>query len=369
LTIQKPLPQPYIKSAEPTGQSIPLDAPITIRLEDYVTQVVPGSVQLAVNGQVVEAAVDKPAGASITTVTYTPADRWRSGSTNTYRITFGDDAVPAVVQTGDFAFVALNETLAAATINIDFTGMQNDPGPRGPGPTYVGQGPAGGGTVWSEILLNTQLPDGTDDRTLSAAGTNLVNSLGQTTTVGFTFGPIGSDDWFSGTDPTAPDALWGDYLWFVSSVMGVDKAEFTISGLGTATSVDLYFLSGSHGTGARNFIVNGASSAPFVPNGIFTTDNTLYFPNVPVTDGTVTGSTGNPPLTVLNGLTIQKPVSQPGPLSIALDGVSVVVSWTGAGTLQVANKVTGTWDDVPDATSPKTITPPQGQQFYRLQNP
>ncbi|HOY58830.1 MAG TPA: hypothetical protein PK640_11945, partial [Verrucomicrobiota bacterium] len=366
LTIRQPLPQPFIKSASPTGNTVRRNTAIKVELQDYVTRVVPSSVQLEVNGQAVVATVSKPAGSTVTTITYTPAGGWASASTNTFRIIFGDDAVPPVTQTGDFAFVALNESLAAATINIDFTGIQNDPGPRGPGPLYVGQGPAGGGTAWSEIVLDTRLWDGTDDRTLSASGTNLVNSLGDATTVGFIMGPVGADDWFGGADPAAADALWGDYLFFVDSVMGVERADFTISGLGIVPSVDLYFLSGSHGPGARSFVVNGASPAAFVANGIFTPDNTLYFANVPVTDGTVTGSTGNPALCVLNGLTIRKLVSQPQTLTIVRQGNSVVVSWTGTGTLQIADRVTGGWNDLPNATSPQTVTPAEGQKFYRL---
>ena len=366
LTIQKPLPQPFIKSAGPTGPAVRANAPIQIELQDYVSQVVPGSIQLLVNGQVVTATISKPAGSAITSVSYTPTRGWVSTSTNTFRIVFADNVTPPVVQTGDFAFVALNEELAAAIINIDFTGVQNDPGPRGPGPTYVGQGPSGGGTTWNQILLNTQLPDGSDDRSLSASGTKLVNSLGGTTTVGFTIGPIGADDASAGTDPADPNALWGDYLFFINSLMGVEQADFTISGLGDAASVDLYFLSGSHGVAARSFVVAGASSSPFVANGIFTPDNTLYFANVPVTNGTVTGSTGNPGLTVLNGLTIQKPLPQLGALSIARQGGNVVVSWTGSGILQSADQVAGLWSDVNDATNPQTITPANGMKFYRM---
>jgi hypothetical protein len=44
----------------------------------------------------------------------------------------------------------------------------------------------------------------------------------------------------------------------------------------------------------------------------------------------------------------------------------VVISWTGPGKLQTRDSLTtGTWTDVPDATSPYTVTP-TGQAFYRL---
>ncbi|MCL5097647.1 MAG: hypothetical protein M1608_08985 [Candidatus Omnitrophica bacterium] len=53
-------------------------------------------------------------------------------------------------------------------------------------------------------------------------------------------------------------------------------------------------------------------------------------------------------------------------LDIALQGNNVVISWTGTGTLQSADQVTGPWSDVDGATSPMTITPSGNSRFYRL---
>ncbi|HOY60643.1 MAG TPA: hypothetical protein PK640_21185, partial [Verrucomicrobiota bacterium] len=65
----------------------------------------------------------------------------------------------------------------AQIINIDFNGAQNNEGPRGPGPTYVGLGAAGGGSVWNGILVDSRLPDGLDDHNLTVSGENLTDSL------------------------------------------------------------------------------------------------------------------------------------------------------------------------------------------------
>lgn len=367
MTVQLPLPQPFVKSAEPTGQGVRANVPVIIQLEDYVTRVVPSSVQLEVNGQAVVATVNKPGGSSITTVTYSPAGGWAQGSTNTFKITFGDDATPSVVQVSDYAFVAFNEVLAAATVNIDFTGAQNTDwgsagGGRGPGPTYIGLGAAGGGSVWNGILADQRLPDGTDDRNITVSSSNLVNSLGEATAIGFTIGPVSSDDPAGGSDPTATAALFGDYLYVGYGGQTTGRADFTINGLGATPYVDLYFYYGFSG----NFVVPGGTPTPFVAQGIFTPGNTLHFANAPVTNGTVAGTMGTGPLTTLNGLTIQKAASQPGPLSIARQGSNVVISWAGAGTLQVADQITGGWDDLLNAASPLTVAPTLGQRFYRL---
>jgi hypothetical protein len=55
-------------------------------------------------------------------------------------------------------------------------------------------------------------------------------------------------------------------------------------------------------------------------------------------------------------------------LSATVQGTNVVISWTGAGTLQSADSPLGFWKDVSGATNPKVIPPAthtQGQ-FYRL---
>ena len=46
-------------------------------------------------------------------------------------------------------------------------------------------------------------------------------------------------------------------------------------------------------------------------------------------------------------------------------GNNVVVSWTGPGTLQAADNITGPWNDLTGA-SPQTITPSTPRKFYRL---
>jgi len=44
----------------------------------------------------------------------------------------------------------------------------------------------------------------------------------------------------------------------------------------------------------------------------------------------------------------------------------VTISWSGVGTLEVAEDVLGSWTSVPGATSPYPITPVAARKFYRL---
>ena len=54
-------------------------------------------------------------------------------------------------------------------------------------------------------------------------------------------------------------------------------------------------------------------------------------------------------------------------LSITRSGSNVLVSWTGAGTLQSAPSLTGPWADIPgETTSPQSVTPGAVAQFFRV---
>lgn len=60
-------------------------------------------------------------------------------------------------------------------------------------------------------------------------------------------------------------------------------------------------------------------------------------------------------------------LAAPPTLSIARDGTVTRITWAGTGTLQVASEVTGTFEDVPSATSPYTVdTTAAVRRFYRL---
>ncbi len=52
--------------------------------------------------------------------------------------------------------------------------------------------------------------------------------------------------------------------------------------------------------------------------------------------------------------------------SITISGLNITLTWSGGGTLQVANEVTGPWVDVTGATSPLTTTADQARRFARI---
>lgn len=364
MSIVTPLPQPFVKSTTPVGAGVKPNTAVVVELQDYATQVSRNSIQMLFNGQAVSPNISKPAGSSVTTLTYQPG-ALAPDSSNVVTVTFSDDAATPVTQTTQFSFVMFNEAMQAKIVNIDFNGVRNVPGPDEPGPTYSGlsaPGGPGGGTVWNGITADSRRTGETppDDDNLTVSGSNLLNGLGAATTVSFTVGPMGGDvGGAPTTDPTATAALYSDYIFNNSAGNTTALSPFKISGL-TTPLVDLYFYRGNGGLS-----VNGATATTFASTGIFTAGNTIYYKNVPVVDGNVTGNLG-PGTAVVHGLSIVLVTPQTSPLSIGRSGSDLVISWTGSGTFQRADDATGPWTDVPGATSPRTVTPADARKFYRL---
>jgi len=302
-----PSPVPIIKSVSPTENTTRKNAVIQVELEDgAVTKVAPASIQLSLNGQLVKPSVSKSPDSTVTTVSYDPKGSLREGA-NTVKIVFADTATPPATMSREYGFVVINDQAASLLLNIDFNGVRNDPGPDEPGPTFAGQGAGGGGTVWNGLKADSRTQIGLDDDdNLTVSGNNLLNSIGETTPVGFAISPVGGD--VSGTaskDAKSSLALFSDVIFVGFGAQITLKADFTISGLGPVPYVDLYFYT----TGAGLEVPGGREEA-VVSSGIFKASNTRVFKLVPVSNGTVKGQlTGDPAR--LAGLTIVRAAPQP----------------------------------------------------------
>src|SRR5687767_4392338 len=91
------------------------------------------------------------------------------------------------------ALVALGVSTHGEVINVDFNGVRHgDGGIPQPGPTYVGQSPGGGGTVWNGVLADSRLEGTADNDALSLSASNLVDSEGKATGAGLSMGPVGA---------------------------------------------------------------------------------------------------------------------------------------------------------------------------------
>lgn len=208
------------------------------------------------------------------------------------------------------AALALPAFAGAVIVNIDFNGHR--PGDASSAGTYVGAGAAGGGNTFNG--LDADSTGGNDN--LVVAGTGLLNDAGAATSVAFTIGPVGGDanpDIGVVPAPTDPRALYGDYVFTNSAGNPPGAKPFTITGLGAATSADLYFyFPFAPGT----YTIGAETPDPFAGSGIFNSSNTIFFANVPVIGGTIAGTFDGAP-GVMSGLT----VATPEPASLSLLGL------------------------------------------------
>ncbi len=193
-------------------------------------------------------------------------------------------------------------------VNIDFNGFRTEPGaptggPDVQGPTYVGVSAAGGGQVWNGLAADSV--NGGD--MLTVAGSELLNSAGTKTSVGFTVSYVGGDvGGTPTTDATLSSALMSDYI-FCQSSGNNSNAAFTISGLGTITKADLYFY------GWGDYVVGDGSVTGVSENGA------KCFKGVAVTNGEITGFLSSGGTSTLNGLTIVVP--EPGMFALLSTGL------------------------------------------------
>ncbi len=216
--------------------------------------------------------------------------------------------------------ILLSEPAAATQIvNIDLEGYRTGGGGTDtlvPPTTYVGQGAAGGGTVFngmspSFLSDNTNSPTTGDNQTYSASG--LLNSTGGATSVGFSIGPVGVDNENTNIGvPTDSQALFNDYM-FNNSAGNAGNTNFTISGLVPGASYDVYLYAGF--ANAASFLANtsitGGTLTSFANTGIFTSGGNTDLWTVHANgSGDINGVMGSG-VNILAGVTLFSTVPEP----------------------------------------------------------
>ena len=210
-----------------------------------------------------------------------------------------------------------SSTASADIVNIDFNGVRNG---ETVGLTFSGVGAAGGGSTFIGLTANSQgTPDNND--LLTVSGSNLMNSDGAGTTIGFSITNVGGDNGGTGSDATASPALCGDYIFGHGSggqPSGADPV-FTFSGLGSATKADVYFYTGDT---CWTSITIGGKTGTYVAEALpanVSGCGVLYFQGVSVTGGQIIGTCGSG-FSAEYGVTIAT-VPEPGTLALLAMGL------------------------------------------------
>ena len=201
---------------------------------------------------------------------------------------------------------------ATQVVNIDFNGIR--PGDTADAGTYSGVGAGGTGTVFNGIIADST--GGSDNLTVSGSG--LLDETGAATTVGFVISPVGGDH--EPGQPWTPASLYSDYVFNNSAgnVVGAAGSPFTISGLGLASTADVYFYLNAFNAGTIELGGVAGNGVSNEYNGIRAT----AFLGVPVSGGSITGILGtNGAVSVLGGLTVvTTTVPEPGASAMLATG-------------------------------------------------
>ncbi len=213
-------------------------------------------------------------------------------------------------------------------VNVDFDGIRD--GDADFGYTYEGPGWLGGGTLFNSVHADSR--GGNDNLTITA--TDLLDADGAPTNVTLSISPVGGDVELRSVlgNNYATESLFGDYV-FVHSADNTSDAPFTIDGLDGADTVDLYFYT-DH---LDQVTVDGATATPYYGRGVYHAGNTLFFDDVPVVNGEVTGVFGAGSVAVIRGLTIVPSEGGSGPV---LDGDLNGDGFVGSADLDI---VRGAW--------------------------
>ena len=204
------------------------------------------------------------------------------------------------------AAFGLPAAASAQIVNIDFEGIR--PGDTATAGLFSGQGAAGGGTFFNGVSADST--SGNDN--LTVTGTNLLDSNSNPTDVDFTISPVGGDH--EPSNGFEPASLYDDYIFNNSAGnSSPGGSPFTITGLGSAPTADLYFYFVFNPATAGGTTVAGAPAGTVGTQNGF--QNVLFFDDVPVSGGTITGTFGAANTGVLGGLTIN---AIPEPTSLGL---------------------------------------------------
>lgn len=381
----------YIASVTPAVGSSDADTSTSVAatLVDGTTKVVSSSVKMTLDGATVSATATK-SGAT-TTVSFKPTSQLAVGAPHTVTLSYNDDSTPANSRTVSWGFTTkITEKLfVAGTLFIEAEDFNYSHGQYiknksiGMAGKYAGgdyqdlgdgnNGASGDGSDFGidyftdhaaspQAVYRPNTPIGAGKRGDTAAppAAGLDRNL-FSVEVNHVVGWNDVGDWYNYTRafPTPP-ASYNVYAHLASggSDEAAELAQITSSAT-TATQTKKAlgtFKAAATGGWDTWHIVQLKDDSSNPVQVTLGGETTLRFTVLP----------GNLDFDYL--AFVPAPVVGTGPKfsAVQLKGNNVLVEWTGTGTLQHANDITGPWTDISGATSPRTVTPNGSREFFRL---
>ena len=337
----------FVKSVSPSngGTSVPTDANISIVIADGGTQLNPNSVLLTVNGQSGKPVLDKPAGSSETTLLYDPPVNLPANAKIPIRLIYSDNATPAHVTTNDFSFTTRANTTTLFAIDDKQAWKYDRSG------TDLG-------TAWKEKSFNdsawpsgmaliaqepsaTAEPIRTEIERFNDAGDYVVTFYFRTH---FNYtGPLGGN-------------LILRHVVDDGAVFYLNGVEIHRFGLAAGAALDFTTSFGGH---------ENAYEGPFIIPGT----NLVSGDNVFAVEVHQSG-TGSSDIVFGTELLVSTapapPAAAPKFTVFNRAGTNLSLEWTGTGTLESGDAVTGPWTGVANAKSPFSAALAGTIKFYRL---
>lgn len=369
---------PFVKavSPKPGAVSVPKNATIAITITDGTIQVITNSIVLSLNGTVVSPVISKTG--KDTSVSFNPANSLQASSTNTVILQFSDNASPPNTRSNSFSFVVesalpkalfLSSATPTASDNLVVSRLQ---------------------ALGFEVVPVADTASQTSD----ATGKDLIVISSS----------VGSGN--IGTKFTAAPVPILHWEWALLDELGLEADN--VNGLNFAGQTDIQIVDASHplaaglSAGVKTVLTTGGDMG--YPNNLVSSAKIIAMSVAQADDGNK-----KPVLyavekgAALNGASIASaPARRVGfflandtfinatddgkklfdaavkwlteglaapPAKFAppvLQGNTVVVSWTGAGTLQQADAVTGQWVDAPSQANPQTVPASGAMKFFRI---